>query len=232
MKYILLIFSLMTIGCAKQVTNFSVDPALMPYYEAFVKEGQDRGNNQATNDLSMNFGETTGNVIGYCRRQESYNWNLLTKETVSTPVVVVKPSWWKNATEASRRELVYHELGHCLMDKDHNNQKSMYGQPESIMYPIHIGGSFFQTWERNYLDQLFGLRLFALSESNGQPATVIASNGNGANQASEAFEGVRTVIYTSTLDGCEDEEHFHDEIIEIEDNLVPLTENEETYEQN
>lgn len=230
-KILFILISLLSVGCAKQVTSFNVDPALMPYYQKFIDSGKSRGTDYSTNDLVMQFGETQGQVIGYCRKQESYNWNLFTKETVSTPVVVVKPSWWANASEASKRELVYHELGHCLMNKEHNTSRSSFGQPESIMYPYHIGGNFFSYWEANYLDQLFGLRLYALSDSNGSPATAIASTGGtNPNASEEGFDGIRTAIYASTEHGCEGEEHFHDEIIEFEDEFINLNTNEESKE--
>ena len=209
MKYVLIIISAMfLVACGqKQKTEFRVDPALMPYYEKFVQESLERGRNSSTNDLIMEFGSTEGRVLGYCQKQEKFNFKFLYTETVSTPVVVINPTVWKNMAhdEAGRRELIYHELGHCILNKDHDTTRSAYGRPESIMYPYHMGGSWFATWENNYLDQLFGLRLFAISEPDGSPATAIAST------ASESFDGIRTKTYTSTLDGCLDHEHFEEE---------------------
>lgn len=205
-KYLVMLFSLMLLGCGmKDKNEFRVDPALLPYYEVFVQSSSIRGNNQSTNDLIMEFGPTEGRVIAYCQKQIRYNDSFLQKtEKVDTPQVVVNPNWWKNASEPSRREVIYHELGHCLMNKDHDTRLSSYArQPESLMYPYHIGGSFFAYWENNYLDELFGLRQYALSEPDGQPATIVAST--------EPFSGVKTVIYTSTLDGCEEDEHIIEE---------------------
>lgn len=213
-KYLVMLFSLMLLGCGmKDKNEFRVDPALMPYYEVFVQSSVIRGNDQSTNDLIMEFGPTEGRVIAYCQRQVRYNESFLQKtEKIDTPLVVVNPNWWRNSSEASRREVIYHELGHCLMNKEHDTRVSSYvGRPESLMYPYHIGGSFFASWESNYLDELFGLRQYALSEPNGQPATIIAST--------EPFSGIRTVVYTSTLDGCEEDEHTTeepDENLEVE----------------
>lgn len=49
-------------------------------------------------------------------------------------IAVLKP-WWFQDTDPSERELVmFHELGHCVLDRDHD-ETLIRGKPKSIMYP-------------------------------------------------------------------------------------------------
>jgi hypothetical protein len=45
---------------------------------------------------------------------------------------------WQNLSYLEKRVLILHELGHCVLNRRHNNNrigKGIFSQPESIMYP-------------------------------------------------------------------------------------------------
>jgi len=52
---------------------------------------------------------------------------------------------WNNSNEGEREEIIFHELGHCVLGRDHdNNIIEAYGVPKSIMYPYVFWFAFEQ----------------------------------------------------------------------------------------
>ena len=47
--------------------------------------------------------------------------------------VIVDEEYWNNISDAEREYLVFHELGHCLLEKEHNDEKDENGNCISIM---------------------------------------------------------------------------------------------------
>ena len=74
---------------------------------------------------------------------------------------------WDRMQEFGKEELVYHELGHCVLNRDHVNDFTVvrpqgYSIPNSIMYPYTFGDSFFYyVYREHYVRELTnpGLRL-------------------------------------------------------------------------
>lgn len=50
--------------------------------------------------------------------------------------VFVNESWWGSAGDNARKILIFHELGHCQLNRDHDTRISSDGRPYSLMYPI------------------------------------------------------------------------------------------------
>jgi hypothetical protein len=73
--------------------------------------------------------------------------------------VTINERWWRTTThESEKRQLIYHELGHCILNLEHDlRYNKLYNQPESIMYPQMMSFLVFEPYESKYLDQLFGL---------------------------------------------------------------------------
>ena len=47
--------------------------------------------------------------------------------------IEIRRSRWEVLSEASREQLLYHELGHCVLNRDHRNDDSSTWCPSSIM---------------------------------------------------------------------------------------------------
>ena len=76
------------------------------------------------------------------------------------PEVSIDKEFWETATEASRKDLMDHELGHCILKRGHNeNIKDEINTPESIMFPYHvpdvIGQNRYLEMYDYYLTELF-----------------------------------------------------------------------------
>lgn len=80
--------------------------------------------------------------------------------TYSYPrLIEIDTPYWLDIDEYGREQLVLHELGHCILNLDHDETIGTVGAwtnvPMSIMYPIHFGS---EPWYRDnreyYLQEL------------------------------------------------------------------------------
>jgi hypothetical protein len=96
-----------------------------------------------TDTLTVKFVDTIdGRFVGACL--------LITRE-----IWLVK-SFWRRASGANQESLMYHELGHCLLDRGHNdNNNGPYGLPSSIMRRTGLQGDVYETYRDYYLKELF-----------------------------------------------------------------------------
>lgn len=67
--------------------------------------------------------------------------------------IEIDRDYWETQDEFGKEELIFHELGHCVLNKGHNEHK-MGECPASIMYPNLVPGCYKQHREY-YLAELF-----------------------------------------------------------------------------
>ncbi len=127
----------------------TVVPELRPFFIAFEEEAAKRG-------MSINLTEigVTGNIV------ELGNNNVLglCRHNVDEPNrIAVDISAWVDGSESLRELIVFHELGHCVLDRQHRDDAEN-GQCISIM---HSGVTDCVTplsdprFRDEYLDELF-----------------------------------------------------------------------------
>lgn len=69
------------------------------------------------------------------------------------PEVLLQSDYWYRADPAERWALVWHELGHCVLGRDHDAGVAASGCPESLMYPsVTPVGQCITVGNRNALD--------------------------------------------------------------------------------
>ena len=67
---------------------------------------------------------------------------------------------WERMTDGGREETMYHELGHCQLNRDHSELLTRprgfgYSIPNSIMYPYVFGdASFYWMFREHYVQEL------------------------------------------------------------------------------
>jgi hypothetical protein len=88
-------------------------------------------------------------IAGVCYSYESNpDWNY----------IEIDKDYYDMYSNTEKEELIFHELGHCIFNRDHTTERMMYKSysvPISIMYPYMFGGSWF--YEQNlthYYDEL------------------------------------------------------------------------------
>ena len=119
---------LMLASCGKVDPNrvTVVDEAFIPYISRFEAEIE-----VSADGIDMNFSDLKGNIVGVCE----VGW----KERS----VLIDKEFWDSSSESEKEELIYHELGHCAMNLDHDSELIKDGGcPKSIMYPEMLGSCY------------------------------------------------------------------------------------------
>src|SRR5690606_11448086 len=80
-------------------------------------------------DIPMQFTDKLkNNVIGTCYRW----WGPDFRE------IKIDQAYWVSASKNERISLVFHELAHCDINRDHDEAFLTNGWPRSLMYPYNI----------------------------------------------------------------------------------------------
>lgn len=141
----LLVVTVFLLGCDRPTHTFNVDSALLPYVEEFRAEALAQRSTVSIDELDMHFANTSGfgpGVVGRC-------------EHGLVPQVTIDPVWWSIATPNNRENIVFHELGHCILMRDHDYAMLAPGVPASIMYPVVIPDSIYASHHTYYMYELF-----------------------------------------------------------------------------
>lgn len=132
---IILVLSFLTPSCGPGLGSDYAQ--FTAYVDYFVAEGAARGRVIDPFGLKIYLVDKLENedngVIGIC---------------YSGGYIYLKKSYWEKATLAGRETLIYHEMGHCLLDKDHSSCPN-------LMCPTVLDGDEFEQHRKQYLDVLF-----------------------------------------------------------------------------
>lgn len=124
----------------------SIPQEFAPYYESFLLEARNRGVNLYVDDLEITFHALPDPTVGRCTKGSA------------TPVVVIDPTAWQSFTTSDREELIFHELGHCLLNRDHIDGTVTLGGvtiPSSVMSTYDFPGEIYYAYRDYYLNELF-----------------------------------------------------------------------------
>jgi len=126
-----------------------VDARLWSYYDVFQEEGKRRGLdiNLKTSRISGEIDEIDeNNVIGTCQ----YGG-------FSTNHITIDDAFWSRSSNLGKEFVVFHELGHCFLNRGHTEDSTSEGLCVSLMRSGN-GGCVDAYSARNrayYLDELF-----------------------------------------------------------------------------
>ena len=102
-----------------------VDKSLWPYFTAFENEAKQRGIKYDLNELEISGMITDinqGNVAGIC----SFN-------SIQPNHVDIDRVFWNRSSHLLKEMIVFHELGHCVIFRDHYEASHSNGSCVSIM---------------------------------------------------------------------------------------------------
>lgn len=118
-------------------------PEFQIYVDRFVAEAKARGIAVNIDNLNADFGEYEDNVCG-------------TGNSKPARITVYK-SCWVNLPDMPREILVFHQLGHAILGRSHNNERFTNGTLSSIMSEDIL--TLYNAWvpavRSYYLDELF-----------------------------------------------------------------------------
>lgn len=128
----------------------NVDQRLVPYFTEFEKEAANRGlqyNLDALEITGVIESISEDGVAGTCQYGNHIHH------------VTVDENFWNNASNRFREFVVFHELGHCVLFRDHTEEAFENGICISIMRS-GLGDcrdAYIQQNRSYYLDELFSL---------------------------------------------------------------------------
>jgi hypothetical protein len=118
-----------------------------PYVAEFQARAASYGVKIEITDLIVEFGPMTNPLErGYCEMGSH-----------RTPLIVIDQTYWNSSDEDSRKALILHELGHCVLRRAHLSALTATGVPESLMNPYTIPSNVFHYNEEHYWQELFSI---------------------------------------------------------------------------
>lgn len=149
MKNILFLFALITIVSCSTEYGYEVDPELQPFFESFELAAEARG---ITVDLEAEGIAGTidfirdNTTVGQCQSSEEGNKRVL-----------VDKAFWSEYDFYGKEFIIYHELGHCFLNREHDNAVLGGNVCESIMQSGISGctNAYDASTRESYLDELF-----------------------------------------------------------------------------
>lgn len=141
---LLLLIFVLTNACEKQEFR-QVDYRLKPYFERFQEEASIRDFNLDFEDIEGKIAELDG-VGGQCVHNTEF-----------PDVVLIDEIFWTQADDIDREFIVFHELGHCILNRTHLDTKNADNTCKSLMHSGISGCRFIYDDENReeYLDELF-----------------------------------------------------------------------------
>jgi len=162
-KFLPIVLILLTVSCHKEESIFRarIDNALLPYIEDFIEEASARGVLINIKDIHAElvdeFTLTDDQSLcgyGYWDNSSEKRGRIQIKNTSNC---------WGNRSMIERENLVFHELGHALLRRPHDNRTFKNHYPKSLMCSFRDDPSCnnfrvyydFEPLRRYYLNELF-----------------------------------------------------------------------------
>ena len=102
-------------------------------------------------DISIGFEKLESSTVGRCTI-----WSSGYRQ------IRIDPDYWHSASEEKRIGLIFHELGHCVLNRTHTSKTFYYSGlsingyvPASLMHPDNFYSAFFSELESYYFYELF-----------------------------------------------------------------------------
>lgn len=115
----------------------NIDPTFMPFYNAF----------SATYGVTVNtpiaFVPQTGVVVGKCTTYYDGHRQI-----------EIDPVFWNTIPLNQQTVLIFHELGHCVLNRLHNWNRMADGCPASIMQISNFGDPCYMLHKAEYISEL------------------------------------------------------------------------------
>lgn len=124
--YLMSLIAFYVVSCAPKPPEYTeVEDQLQPYFTAFKTEAEARGVGLNLSRFKFGFDESLSgtNHAGKCAISEKPSGNVLQPGNVTHLQVGINPDRFNNSDEYGRIELVFHELGHCLLGLTHNDNQ-------------------------------------------------------------------------------------------------------------
>jgi len=141
--YMVAVLAIFAVGCTKSPNK--IDPEFKQMYQEFIDEANAHGLDLPYDQgMTIEIGtlgqeDSQGELIGECSPIGYGDGNIL-----------IDKNFWYDANDAERHVLLFHELGHCVLGRKHNNNHM------SIMYPmVNVPAEYYDVDKSEMLEELF-----------------------------------------------------------------------------
>jgi hypothetical protein len=117
------------------------DPIFEPVLETFLALSDHYLGHVSYPHVDINFGDTSEDPhrIAYCQDSK----------------IVIDEYYWNTHDYYVKESLLFHEFGHCLLNRPHKDSKRPDGTPESLMSAHIVSGAAYLTHLESYRHELF-----------------------------------------------------------------------------
>jgi hypothetical protein len=204
MKYFLaLILSLTLTACGKDHTpQLSIQGQYQPYVDAFQARSKMAGHSIQITDLIIQSVDSIEEkyVVAKC----------LGNNGSTPPTIVVSQQYWTHLDVFYREELIFHEMGHCVLNRSHRTDVNN-NLPLSIMNPYIFAGDGYTTNYSQYMHELF----FSNDLASALPLQ--------AHNSDPAYSNLVNSYFTSYADDRNTTSAAMVSNAEVQDNTAPET---------
>ncbi len=127
-------------------TNNEFLPIIAKFEKAAVKQLDQK--DFLVQDIPINFGDTENNkYVGVC-----FTYSDGKKE------IIIDRAWWSKVSITSKETLVFHELGHCRLNRSHDNAlitRENKKIKSSIMNESIVSDQKYLSYKNGYQEELF-----------------------------------------------------------------------------
>lgn len=115
---------------------------------------------KAFEDASVDYGDPVrvrNLVIRFGHLDNPFHSGMCVIRSGATPEIIINEKNWNVMSEAKREGLLMHEMGHCVLERNHDDEEDSDGNPLSIMNPYTLDGEYYSDNRDDLLSELFDL---------------------------------------------------------------------------
>lgn len=128
----LIICLIIILGCKKETPFvYDVPAEFEPLVQKFITEAKARGKDISITNLIIKYDPSIPS--SFCASS-----NVISSKNDVQKIISLNPvKCWLNG--AQMETLIFHEMGHCILGRQHDNSLMPKGDPKSIMIPADLG---------------------------------------------------------------------------------------------
>lgn len=123
--------------------NFLTDPQFIPYIQEFEHYYK-----SSVSHVPIGFKDLGPNIAGICYR------TIFDGKTIYA-YVEIDSLYWPTLSEHQKINLIFHELGHCAMNRDHVPFEAVRLCPTSFMHYQIMGNDCLKANYEDYIKEMF-----------------------------------------------------------------------------
>ncbi len=149
-----LVLTFATVGSLAFLTACGKEPVVelnqfSNYVANFEAQAQKQGIEIELKNLVIQFGDIPGGNSRVTAACISYSDGF--------DSIIVNETMWEKLTETQREIVIFHELGHCILERGHIDEHNEEGIPVSMMNSYLIDGRTYDSFHGYYMSELFDI---------------------------------------------------------------------------